>query len=597
MFNRIKKFRFSDWACNTSGQVAIIFGLSIIPIISIVGFTIDFQQATTQKGKVQAVIDSAVLAGARAMQAGKNQQEIKEVMHEYLIAQRKHNATSNTLWCSGMKVTFAQGSQDIAVSVDCEQETSLMQIVGKKTIDFNVSSMSTWGIGKVDVAFMLDVSGSMNSNSRLNNLKASAIEAIDVLLPADAPPEIIEDTRIAMVSYNGMVNAGAFFESVTGQPATRTYTHTIQSSGGDPKPGRTDRNLIVQLINTNTNEVIAELGDNAVIQVPENQLSNLTITVDARPSGSHSSSDILSYRLRLSDGMNHTQNENYPPYAMFGDTLWNNSRGDLEGRTFEHNEPYRLRIDGYRRQNRQGGLVERIDFDFELVGDGVPETVTHTLTSTCVWERDGSDAFTDGKPKAGAYLAHQEAWFVEDKNRSDGGYWETGSKAKPGDNQYQGTECSQFAPVELTNDRDKLKAYVNSLRAGGTTAGHLGTAWSWYMIAPTFKDVFDGDAEPLPYDEPDAVKAVILMTDGENNRQLFDSQGDSDAQARELCDAMKASNIVVYTVALQAPNSGKAILEYCSSGPEFYFNASNGDELSQAYVAIATSLSDLRIKF
>ena len=60
---------------------------------------------------------------------------------------------------------------------------------------------------------------------------------------------------------------------------------------------------------------------------------------------------------------------------------------------------------------------------------------------------------------------------------------------------------------------------------------------------------------------------------------------------------MKDKDIVVYSVALQAPDAGKAILEYCASGPEFYFDAQNGQQLTDAYRAIATSLSDLRIKY
>jgi len=64
-----------------------------------------------------------------------------------------------------------------------------------------------------------------------------------------------------------------------------------------------------------------------------------------------------------------------------------------------------------------------------------------------------------------------------------------------------------------------------------------------------------------------------------------------------LCDAIKEDDVIIYTVAFQAPQAGKDVLSYCASGPEFYFNAENGQELMESYNAIATSISDLRISF
>ena len=58
-----------------------------------------------------------------------------------------------------------------------------------------------------------------------------------------------------MVSYNSMVNAGPYFEQVTGVPATRTYTHVI--AGSDPTvtsdPGRLSTELTIELIDAGRN--------------------------------------------------------------------------------------------------------------------------------------------------------------------------------------------------------------------------------------------------------------------------------------------------------------------------------------------------------
>ncbi|MCA8891259.1 MAG: hypothetical protein KDA56_05440, partial [Hyphomonas sp.] len=74
-------------------------------------------------------------------------------------------------------------------------------------------------------------------------------------------------------------------------------------------------------------------------------------------------------------------------------------------------------------------------------------------------------------------------------------------------------------------------------------------------------------------------------------------EGSSFDQAKKLCDSIKEEGVRVYTVAFQAPNQGKEILEYCASGTEFAFKAESADELTDAYTKIAQSISDLRITY
>ena len=85
------------------------------------------------------------------------------------------------------------------------------------------------------------------------------------------------------------------------------------------------------------------------------------------------------------------------------------------------------------------------------------------------------------------------------------------------------------------------------------------------------------------------------MTDGSFNAEIFPAQGSSDAQARSLCDSMKAKDVKVYAVALNAPQAGKDVLSYCATGSDYYFEPETAAELTEAYRKIATSISDLRI--
>ena len=574
------------------GQVAILFALSIIPIVAVAGFAIDFQQTVKRKAKVQLVMDSAVLAAARVKQTGANDTQVKLAVQQFLSAQIDSLGGLN---CDPAVVNVASNSEEIDATILCEQDTALMQVIGRDDMPFRVTSGSDYGIDKVDVAFMFDISGSMNSSSRLTNLKAAANEAIDVLLPQNAPPDLIENTRLSMMSYNAMVNAGDHFPAVAGVPATRTYTHDLVTEtlgSGDTDVGNLNSRIDLGLYDSDSNELITYFGDEAVIALTEDQLENLNIGVTI-PYTSNIYGDVESAQLRLRGDDRHDQTENGEPYALFGDNNGNYYDGELEF------GEYRIRVRLYENNNLGGDRVFSRWFDFDLVESTetvtTTETKEYTLTSTCVRERHGDQKYTDAAPGPGAKLAHKTAAIGEEADHSNGGYWETGHPNRDGHSRYTGDECRNHGVVELTNNRDTLRNYVNSLTAGGYTAGHLGVAWTWYLVAEDWETVFDGDAAPLAYTTPDSAKAVILMTDGAFNTEVFPEQGNSFAQARALCDNMKLKDVQIYSVALNAPTSGQQVLSYCATGPEYYFEPETASELTNAYRQIATSIADLRI--
>jgi Flp pilus assembly protein TadG len=581
--------RHTELFKNEGGQVAILFGLVLIPLVAVAGFAIDFQQTVKRKAKAQLIMDSAVLAAARVKQTGASDTQVKLAVQQYMDAQLDGLPG---LSCDPAVVIVSTTDEEIDAQMRCQQTTSLMKVVGQNYMPFNIVSGSEYGIDKIDVAFMFDVSGSMNSSSRLSNLKLAAQDAVDILLPVDATPDLIENTRLAMVSYNGMVNAGDFFEDVAGVPPTRTYTHTIAGYGDDDYTvGDTYDDFLIGLYDTDTDELISEIGDGAIIEVQDHQDDDLTIAITM-----NSSHDLFgqveSMRMQLSGTESKNKTENVEPYALYGDSGLNN----MTGEAWDMGD-FQLRLRAYSQNSLNGSELFDETFSFTLVREGgqEPETKSYTLTSTCVWERDGPFRFTDHHPDVGGYLAHRQAWFVEDDDHSNGGYWEVGHPSRPNDGKYDGDECRNIEPVELTNNRSTLSTYISSLTAGGWTAGHLGIAWTWYLVSEDWNTIFTGDAAPLDYTEPDSAKIVILMTDGAFNTEIFPGQGSSDSQARNVCDNIKLRDVKVYSVALNAPDSGKEVLEYCATGPGYYFEPENGAELKDAYRQIAVSISDLRI--
>ena len=150
----------SHYGRDTRANVAVIAALAILPILAIAGIAIDVQMALTEKGKVQAVIDSAVIAGSKAMQAGKSQEQINTLVQDYVDA--LVSVQGSGLSCTDPELTFLDGTQNIEAEIRCAQTTTLTQLLHRDKLFFRVRSGTTYGIGNVDVAFIFDVSGSMN---------------------------------------------------------------------------------------------------------------------------------------------------------------------------------------------------------------------------------------------------------------------------------------------------------------------------------------------------------------------------------------------------------------------------------------------------
>lgn len=168
----------------------------------------------------------------------------------------------------------------------------------------------------------------------------------------------------------------------------------------------------------------------------------------------------------------------------------------------------------------------------------------------------------------------------------------------PGNDTWVGLEastCPQRPIFPITSDSDAIKAQIDAMTTGGSTAGHLGIEWSWYLISPNWSGVWPSANRPHDYSDTNTIKAVILMTDGAFNKRYDNSQGNSPEQAREICENMRDAGVQIYSVAFQAPAAGESVLRDCAASPSRFFNASSAAELNDAYADIAASLNQLRL--
>ncbi len=152
----------------------------------------------------------------------------------------------------------------------------------------------------------------------------------------------------------------------------------------------------------------------------------------------------------------------------------------------------------------------------------------------------------------------------------------------------------------LQNDPATLEDAIDALQAGGTTSVDLGARFGATLLDPSMRPVIDTmidngvvpdemSGRPFDWNDDRVERALILMSDGENccgarfNRTL------QDRNTRAVCEGLRANDVMVYTVAFDAPQGAIDLMEDCASSANHFFN-SDGDGLVAAFEGIATDV-------
>jgi hypothetical protein len=237
-------------------------------------------------------------------------------------------------------------------------------------------------------------------------------------------------------------------------------------------------------------------------------------------------------------------------------------------------------------------------------------TNTWQISSKCVTERIGTDAYTDAAP-------------ADTTSYVGKGYFGTNTDTSCPVGNHSDAAVNRIMP--LTKDKTALKEHVDKLTTAGSTAGHLGTAWAWYLLSPNWNSVlqqaFPTSSAAGSYSDltttnakgfPKLRKIAVLMTDGEyninyckgveakNSNQSPDINCNSEngkalAQAESLCTKIKDTKIEVFTVGFQVNSASKTFLTNCATDASHYYDATSEVALQAAFRDIALKIATLRL--
>ncbi|MEX1060919.1 MAG: TadE/TadG family type IV pilus assembly protein [Methyloceanibacter sp.] len=188
-----------SFAQDAKGNVAILFGVALIPILLSVGVAVDYGRALVVRERMADAADAAGLA--IGSWPGLTQDELKTKAQQFFSA----NYPPDSIGTVGtLDVAFA--GEDIKVSVSGEVPTTFMKLANFDTIGVSVTNTISKKERNIELVLVLDTTGSMRSGGKLSAMQSAAKKMVQTLFDGKSTSNTL---KIAVVPFSAAVNIGA----------------------------------------------------------------------------------------------------------------------------------------------------------------------------------------------------------------------------------------------------------------------------------------------------------------------------------------------------------------------------------------------------
>lgn len=559
------------------GVFAVLFGLMAIVLVALAGAVVDYVGLEQTRNRAQVALDAAALAlQPLIFEEPLNTADIKtkaqNLLRDRLGIVGGTGQFDVSAEVSDIQVNVADGS--LLLVADMEMPTNFVRLVGVQTMRARVQSEATRKKLALEVAFVLDNSGSMTytgtgpngTRQRILFLKDAAkcavnilffkdvTDSLDTCVPAVGAPKL-DDVRVGVVPFTMFVNVGAGNAN-----AAWMDTSGASVTANDNFDNDDDETVAPTVALPTRQALFAATGEawrGCVEARPHIKTGTRTTeyldTDDTVPLAGNT----RFVPLFSPDAANAIGGNNYltndspaicdrpstspiPTTCTYLERRTCNSNGGSCGATtttqtpsgpvnFSSNQKYTGGYYGAHAQTCDCRTWTSLTSWQDKTGSG----------NSRIFERSRTCAGTDGGGYVPTGLSSRESFerICKYHQTVSGSTFSTGPNA----------DCTRTAILPLTDVPATAISTIDGMIAEGGTNIHEGTAWGMRALSPTLP--FNQGA---PYDEATS-KVMIVMTDGENTAYNLPPPANP-----SYCDATRAGfNGSCYNSAYGFPYNSK----------------------------------------
>lgn len=519
----LRAFRRDD-----SGVMAYPTVAFFLAMLAVGGIGVDLMRMERDRTVLQYTLDRAVLAAADLDQT----QPPAVVVQDYLNKAGLGEYYQEPIVESGL------GYKRVQATIDATFEAHLLRFSNGNDLPVFATSKAEESIDGLEISLVLDVSGSMNSNSRLSNLKVAAKDFIDTMVAnttdgkmsisvvpyatqVSLPDDLIDQyTTVGENPYSNCIN----FEAAEYNSASLSTLDTLERSMHFTPWGYSNRDMRTYYSSPRLvrSPVCDERASREVLPL-QKDATTLKNFIQNLSAGGNTSIDVgMKWGTALLDPSAR------PAISAISTGIGASVPGGFSDRPAEYSDSDTIKIivlmtDG------QNTSQYYVDDD-------------HRDGPSGVWYNSHYKSYSTYDSRyGGRYFFHyNNNWYNEPYGNGSG---------------QSGTAVElNYAELFARTSLKYIYRYI---------------FYEWMNFYDARDDWYYG---------------------------IFSSHGNStkNARTRSVCEAAKAKGIVVYTIGFEAPSNGVAVLRDCASSDAHYFDV-DGLEIKDAFASIATSIRQLRL--
>jgi Flp pilus assembly protein TadG len=191
---------------NRQGSITPVFAAMIVPLTMVGGFSVDLARAHEGRAKLQDAVDAAALALAH-QPAGTPLTTLTAQAQTWI-----NGDLHDTDLAKPVNVNITQSNGQLILVANTTESALVSGLVGLTTMAVTANSTVKWGLAHVEVALVLDNTGSM-AGTKIQTLTSAAQTLVTTLMSqAGSDPTAV---KISVVPFGMTVNVGSSYKTAT----------------------------------------------------------------------------------------------------------------------------------------------------------------------------------------------------------------------------------------------------------------------------------------------------------------------------------------------------------------------------------------------